>query len=509
MTDSARNRILLALTDGEEIRKLSGYLSGTGYEVTVALDGADTLEKAVLEPPSIIISGLELPSVSGEKVFKILRRNKPTSKIPFIFLSDTIADLNGFRTGVDSFLSRPLDIHEVDARIRNALLQKDNILGGSKVIEGTLVHMSLADILQFLHMNKKEGELRVTNAAMHGVVHVKDGDVYNASLDGVDREKALYRILQWDDGKFEFMPKNVSVKKNIRPSFSNLLMEGMRQIDELKRVQERFPDKNCHIWMKPQAPKPTEDADPVVHDIIRLMKVYPRVEDLVNHCPHTDYEVYWALTDLIARGVIETHKPADGGKEPFLTVDQEIRIRERIISAFTDINAVNYAKVFLLSSSGALVDEFLGKCSAVPGFSLVHGTFFTGASFGNNIGEVATLKLHGGMDVALFSIPTVKNMGPVLKAFSTNLIGSILLWDGGDVEPLCAAKSEIKTIKNVPAVHIFSSGMDAARVGAGKQAFGTGNSSRFFRLDPDDKRVAFDVFIELFGAVMKVSQTPA
>jgi DNA-binding response OmpR family regulator len=83
--------------------------------------------------------------------------------VPFLFLSENDAEVEGFRIGKDSFLKRPFKWEELFVRLRNiVLLQTDGTRPrGTKEIEGSLSNMSLADLLQILHLNKKEGELKL------------------------------------------------------------------------------------------------------------------------------------------------------------------------------------------------------------------------------------------------------------------------------------------------------------------------------------------------------------
>lgn len=507
-----KNRILLALKDKEDIRILSGYLSGVGFDCTVMNDGAEAVEHALHEVPTVIICDIDLPVMDGQRVFKLVRSNPHTSKIPFFIISDSIIDLKGFKAGVDTFITRPLNLELIDTRVRQAMFQKEDTSGGSKVIEGKLMHMSVADILQFLHMNKKEGELKVMAGTSTGYVFVKDGEVYNATLDGVEREKALYRLLQWSEGAFEFMPKTVDAAKKIHSSTSNLLMEGMRQIDEVKRIQERFPNKRNTLRLKVDANTLSKDLDPTIFELVRLMKTYPRVEDLVDRCALPDYEVYWTITDMLSRGIIEEQR-ADDTKpaETFLSADQGINIRERIINSL-GLSGLNYAKIFLLSTSGLLVDGFLGMCSHMPDFSVTQKSFISEASIGGQFGEVAALKLQGGLDLVIFSIPTVKNMGPVMKAFSTNLVAVILIWDddvGADISELVDAKKQLIALKKCPIVHIFAG--EATKVGLEityRQAFGLRDDEPIFKLKNQEKAIVFDVFQSIFGDLLKDNATP-
>lgn len=508
-----KNRILLALKDKEDIRILSGYLSGVGFEPTVTKDGAEAVEHAVHEVPTAVIIDIDLPVLDGARVFKIVRHNPHTSKIPFLIIADTAVDLKGFTPGSDTFISRPLNLDIIDDKIRQALFQMDNAQGGGKkVIEGKLMHMSVADILQFLHMNKKEGELKVTLGNSNGVVFVKDGEVYNAKLDTVEKEKALYRLLQWNEGTFEFLPQAIDAAKKIHSSTSNLLMEGMRQIDEVKRIQERFPNKKNLLKMKVDPATLPPDLDPVIFELVRLMKVYPKVEDLVDKCPLPDYEVYWTLTDMLSRGMIEEQKAEEIKSDAaFLTVEEGVNIRERIFNTITGLSHCNYAKIYLLSTSAILVDGFLNMCSHMPDFNVTQKDLMAEATLGGHFGEVAALKLHGGMDLVVFSIPTVKNMGPVMKAFSANMVALILLWDddvGAEISELAAAKKELLSLKKCPVVHVFAGeGNKAGLEITYRQNFSMRDDEPLFKLKMQDKSVIFDIFQALFGDLMKQDKT--
>lgn len=502
-----KNRILIAFKDDEETTVFSGYLSGLGFEFTSVKDGARALEIAIHEVPSLIITDLDLPVINGQRIFQILRHNPHTSKIPFLFISSHMADIKGFRAGVDIFLLRPLNLEEMHGRIRQTLSLKSGANIGSKDIEGKLTHMSLADILQFLHLNKKEGELKITSGDLSGSVFVKEGLVYNAVLSGAEKEKALYRLLQWVDGRFEFIPKPVAVSRKIRSTTGSLIMEGMRQIDEFKKKNGEFPDGKAVIRARAGACDLPKGLQPVVYEIMQLLKAYSRAEDIVEHCSYPDYEVYNSLAGMIGRGMLEEVKAKrDSAPCEFLTPDQAISIREKIISRFTDMYNLSYGKIFLISTSGALASGFIKQCRHIPGFSVNTKPALSQLGLENPLGESAAIRLYGGMELMVFSIPAVRSMGPIWKAFSANLIGLILLWDGKgekDIKELVNAKKDILSRRRVPAVHLFSQGAGAGDDEFYKKAFNLKTDEPVFRMDFNDTAMIQDVFYALFGNLLK------
>ncbi len=504
----SHNRILLALKDTEEGRVLTGYLSGVGFEVSLTQDGVDAVERSLHEVPAIIIADMELPGIDGERLFKIVRRNPHTARIPFIFISNRAVDIKGFRPGADSFVSRPLDLDQVDGRLRQAALRRENVHAGAKGIEGKLSHMPLPDIIQFLHMNRKDGDLRLAFGSQTGHIYIKAGDICNATLEGVEKEKALYRLLEWNEGSFEFVPGQIDIHKKIDSSTPSLLMEGMRQVDELKRIRERFPYRKNFLKMKVEPANLPKGLDPAIYGIASMMKVHARVNDIVERCTLPDYEVYRALTDMLSRGFIEEQKAVDAAaKQGFLSPEQTVNIREKIINSFKGIGNYDYAKIFLLAASGAQVDAFLNMCVRIPEFSLTRKTFVSEASVGAQFGEVASLKLREGMDIVIFSVPCVKDMGPVIKAFSTNLVGLILIWDGGfeaGQSELALAKKEIISLKNCPVVHLLAGeGGKAGLETSYRKMFMMRDEEPVFDLRTQEKGVIFDVFNALFNGLLK------
>jgi len=510
-----KEKILLALKNDDESKAFTAYLFGMGYETSIAKDGARALETAIQESPAIIVVDSDLPVISGDRLFQILRNNPHTSKIPFLFVADAIIDVRGFRTGVDIFLVRPLNMEELHVRIRQTLSVKESGGFTSGEIEGQLRQMSLADILQFLHLNKKEGVLKISTGDIAGSVFIKDGQIYNAVTGGVEKEKALFRLLQWTDGKFEFLPSPIAITKKIQTSTGNLLMEGMRQIDEFKKSSDAFPSRKMTIKARVEESQLPQGLQPVVYEIFQLLKTYGQVEDIVENCTYTDYEVYKTILAMLSKGILEESKVKGESLSEtidFLTHDQSISIREKIISRFSDTHSLNYGKIFLISTSGNIVEGFIELCRRIPGFKIIYkSASFTPTSKENPLGTIAILKLYGGMEIHLFSIPTVKNMGPIWKSFSSNLIGLVLLWDeegGKEIKEMVDAKQEILLQRRVPVVHVFADTADDKDGGGHKKAFNLKYKKAFnLKLDEPifkmDSEMIFEIFYALFSTLIK------
>lgn len=101
-------------------------LKNAGFEVVTASDGEEAFEVACREIPSIIVSDLQMPYMSGVELCKALKANPPTSKIPAILVTarghalsaEDLADTN-----IREVMSKPFSPREVLAKVESILAE--------------------------------------------------------------------------------------------------------------------------------------------------------------------------------------------------------------------------------------------------------------------------------------------------------------------------------------------------------------------------------------------------
>ena len=90
-----------------------------GYEVSVARDGKEGLEKASTEKPDIILLDVMLPLMSGIDVCRTLRtRGIETPILMLTARSQETDKVVGLEVGADDYVTKPFSIKELLARIR-------------------------------------------------------------------------------------------------------------------------------------------------------------------------------------------------------------------------------------------------------------------------------------------------------------------------------------------------------------------------------------------------------
>lgn len=119
-----KKKILIVEDEHKIARFLELELKYEGYEVGIADNGRDGLEKGKNEDINLIILDLMLPGLSG---IEVCRRIRQTSDVPIIMLTakDDISDkVTGLDIGADDYMTKPFAVEELLARIRVLLKRK-------------------------------------------------------------------------------------------------------------------------------------------------------------------------------------------------------------------------------------------------------------------------------------------------------------------------------------------------------------------------------------------------
>ena len=116
---------ILLVEDHEEIWDfLSRRLKRRGYEVVVAQDGQEGLDKARSEAPDLLLLDMNLPVIDGWTVAQTLKGEAATKRIPIIAL--TAHAMAGDRekainAGCDDYHAKPVDFSQLLTQIEAAL----------------------------------------------------------------------------------------------------------------------------------------------------------------------------------------------------------------------------------------------------------------------------------------------------------------------------------------------------------------------------------------------------
>ncbi len=123
---------LLVVDDEERIRRLLNmYLTREGYEVEEAVDGAEALEKALVNTYDCILLDLMMPEKDGLEVLEELREKKIMTPVMMLTAKGEESDrVTGFESGADDYIVKPFSPREVVLRVK-AILRRSVTFPGA------------------------------------------------------------------------------------------------------------------------------------------------------------------------------------------------------------------------------------------------------------------------------------------------------------------------------------------------------------------------------------------
>lgn len=241
MTD--RIKILIA-DDEESIRHLLRLAFVKEYKVVEAGDGKEAFEAALRERPDIIVSDIMMPRLDGYGLYRKLKSRSETASIPFVFLSakkDVDERVVGLEMGADDYITKPFSVKELKAKVKSILKKAGDLrIRGS--LEGRLGEVDLVEIVQLIEMGRKTGMLVLERKTDVGRIYFTEGEPRFAEAGlwkGID---AFYTLLSWREGEFWLDQSSFKAEENLGSNKGQeLLMEGVRLIDELEEAVRHLP----------------------------------------------------------------------------------------------------------------------------------------------------------------------------------------------------------------------------------------------------------------------------
>ena len=112
MDETHPGSVILVVDDCRMTRRLlSMYLKAAGYEVMVAENGLEALEKLGQEPYAAVITDLNMPQMDGIELTRSLKHHPIYHDIPVIMLTTQGEERernSGLEAGVSAFLTKPI-----------------------------------------------------------------------------------------------------------------------------------------------------------------------------------------------------------------------------------------------------------------------------------------------------------------------------------------------------------------------------------------------------------------
>jgi uncharacterized protein (TIGR02266 family) len=238
---------VLVVDDDPAYQQLIAAAFSCNDRVRFASHGFEALALCGREVPDLIVSDVNMPKMDGWQLLRLLRTKPQFATVPLLFtttLSGEADRLRGYRLGVDDYLAKPFRVAELRARVDRLLARAaarpsaapGAAPTGARSLHGDLAHVSLASVLGLLEMERRTGRLTAKNDTV-GSLTLRDGAFVDAvaANGSVRGREALFVMLGWDRGDFEFTLDEMVSDHEAGTRVSHLLIEHAQMSDERSR----------------------------------------------------------------------------------------------------------------------------------------------------------------------------------------------------------------------------------------------------------------------------------
>ncbi|MFO0601280.1 MAG: FHA domain-containing protein [Myxococcaceae bacterium] len=172
---------------------------------------------------------------------------------------------------------------------------------------GKIEEVPLPDLLQLFHTSKKNGVL-VVSGDQEGKIYLRQGKVYYAVINenhDLGPQKSFNRIITWERGEFELRPPdNQEFMTELDESTEHLLMDALRQLDELRRVSASLPPMDQTLMLSVPMQAPLRDLTPEELDVLQLVINWGSLQGLFDNASQDDVVIATSVASLLERGYL-------------------------------------------------------------------------------------------------------------------------------------------------------------------------------------------------------------
>ncbi len=173
----------------------------------------------------------------------------------------------------------------------------------ARTMSGSIDEVPLPDLMQLFSTSKKSGVLVVRTEESEGKIFLEKGNVVFSSVNDQEEVpplKALIRILTWEHGTFDMEPlEEREFPARLEMSTEGILMEGFRQIDELRRIAPDLPPHHAMLALARPVLPPLRNLSPEELDVLQLVINYGTIETVLNKSLASDLDTSEVLIKLL------------------------------------------------------------------------------------------------------------------------------------------------------------------------------------------------------------------
>lgn len=147
-------------------------------------------------------------------------------------------------------------------------------------IKGDLQDINLPNLVQMLCMDQRKAMLNLKRRGLEdeGIIYFENGQIVHALVGSLAGEEAVYHLLGWVEGTFKVSDHITTPDRTIVASWSQLLLEGLRLVDE----QKMQPCEQAQ-FKRPLTPAEIQQDHMLENSLIQLLSKIEQLQTKLTH----------------------------------------------------------------------------------------------------------------------------------------------------------------------------------------------------------------------------------
>jgi CheY-like chemotaxis protein len=409
-------RVLLVDTDVDALGALASALRARGILVANAADAFEAVEQAFQSRPDVVLVAKRLDD--EQELTQAFSAVPELDDTPVLFLVGAGAEL-GPRDVLRS------DLDHVVSRIAEAS-PRGSVVPLEQELRGNVEQMPMVDLLQMLTMNRRSGVLGVTTVYGAGEVRLVEGEVIDAVYRRLEGEKAFYRLLGERAGRFAFSPGEPTSARRLTAPTSQLLMEAMRQTDEVQRRRRELVPGGDAVMLEegPTPPGLPAGQAAVVRDLGAFLQIPRSLDELLDELAAPDLTILEALVALSSAGRLR-RVPLVDLTTPFAPAEQ-LPVLRSLVSRLTHTGFAPPPRL-VIAAGGKRMPALAHAIRRITD-AVAPTEVFPRAALPRLLG---TLRLGDGVELALVGLPADETFAPTWTLALPGAAAVVRLNDAG------------------------------------------------------------------------------
>lgn len=234
---SRPTQVVIAEPSAERRGRLSLCLSTAGFQVSAFESALEVIAASAGWRPDAVIAAAEMSPMNGIELAHAMAEHKNLMDVPLFLIGEDASDmsrLEAYRAGVSDFIPSPYLDEELIIRVGRVVIPSSP---STAALRGDLANVGIGTLLSLFEFERKSGVLLVLRNSEVMRAFLYDGAILkieSADLELSPRSRVL-RLLDWQEGRFEFTATAVAGNDEVGASTTSLLLEHARLRDERQR----------------------------------------------------------------------------------------------------------------------------------------------------------------------------------------------------------------------------------------------------------------------------------